>query len=83
MMKKAYPMILSEGERASQCTECGACANVCPMDIDIPRYIIKGERVLSTECIFCLTCVSVCPEGILEDTFKMDIGGKEHIQRRN
>ena len=38
--------------------------------------------VLSTECIFCLTYTIVCPEGILEDTFKIDIGGKENIQRR-
>jgi Fe-S-cluster-containing hydrogenase component 2 len=55
---------------------------MCPMDINIMEYVNKGKRVLSTECIFCLTCTTVCPEGILDDTFKLDIGGKEHIQRR-
>jgi Fe-S-cluster-containing hydrogenase component 2 len=52
------------------------------MDINIMAYVNNGERVLSSECIFCLTCTTVCPEGILDDTLKMDIGGKEHIQRR-
>jgi len=67
---------------ASACTDCGACAKACPMDIDIPRYIRNGERVLSTECIFCTTCVSVCPENALTESFRFDRGGKEHIRRR-
>ena len=70
-----------EGNK-DKCTQCGACNKVCPMDISIMKFVNNGERVLSTECIFCLTCTTVCPEGILEDTFKMDIGGKEYIQRR-
>ena len=70
-----------EGSK-DKCTQCGACNKVCPMDISIMKFVNNGERVLSTECIFCLTCTTVCPEGILEDTFKMDIGGKEYIQRR-
>jgi ferredoxin len=52
------------------------------MDINIMKYVINGERVLSTECIFCLTCTTACPEGILDDSFSFDIGGKEYIQRK-
>lgn len=65
------------------CSKCGACTKACPMDINVMEYVMNGERVLSTECIFCLTCTTVCPEAILDDTFKMDIGGKERIQRIN
>ena len=70
-----------EGE-PEKCTQCGACVKACPMDINIMEYVNSGERVLSTECIFCLTCTTVCPEEILNDTFKMDIGGKENIKRK-
>ncbi len=76
-----FAFLKIEGDK-EKCTQCGACNEVCPMDINIMEYVNKGERVLSTECIFCLTCTTVCPEGILDDTFKMDFGGKEHIQRR-
>ena len=76
-----FAFLKIEGDR-EKCTECGACSKACPMDIDIMQYVINGTRVLSTECIFCLTCTTVCPEGILEDTFKMDVGGKEHLRRR-
>ena len=68
---------------ADRCTDCGVCAKTCPMDIDIPRYIREGRRVLSTECIFCLTCTNMCPEGILSETFKLDLGGLEYLRRRD
>jgi ferredoxin-type protein NapH len=77
-----FSMIKIAGD-ASRCDGCGACAKACPMDIDIPRYIRNGERVLSTECIFCNTCVSSCPEHALAPSFRFDIGGKEHIRRHN
>ena len=76
-----FALLKIEGDR-EKCTQCGACSKACPMDIDIMAYVNNGQRVLSTECIFCLTCTTVCPEGILDDTFKFDIGGKEYIQRR-
>ncbi len=75
-----FAMLKIAGD-ASQCNDCGACARVCPMDIDIPRYIRNGERVLSTECIFCNTCVSTCPKQALASSFRFDIGGKEYIRR--
>jgi polyferredoxin len=76
-----YAFLKIEGDK-EKCTQCGVCNKACPMDINIMEYVINGERVLSTECIFCLTCTTVCPVGILDDTFRMDIGGKEYIQRR-
>ncbi len=76
-----FALLKIEGDK-EKCTLCGACNKACPMDINIMEYVNNGERVLSTECIFCFTCKTVCPEGILDDTFRMDIGGKELIQRR-
>ena len=76
-----FALLKIEGSK-EKCTQCGACNKACPMDINIMEYVKNGERVLSTECIFCMTCTTVCPEGILRDTFRMDIGGKEYIQRR-
>ena len=76
-----FAFLKIEGDK-EQCTQCGICNKACPMDINIMEYINNGERVLSTECIFCLTCTTVCPDGILNDTFRMDIGGKEYILRR-
>lgn len=70
-----------EGDKG-KCTECGACFKACPMNVNVMEYVNNGERVLSTECILCLTCTTVCPERILQSTFKLDIGGKELIRRR-
>lgn len=66
-----------------KCTKCGLCNKSCPMDIDIVKYVSKGERVLSTECISCFTCTTACPSGVLKDTFGLDVGGKEYLQRKN
>ena len=66
-----------------KCTDCRACTLACPMDIDIPEYLKKGTRVLSTECIICQTCTTVCPEKNLSMTFKWDIGGKEVLRRKD
>jgi polyferredoxin len=77
-----FALLKIAGDQA-QCTRCGACSKACPMDIDVMAYVSNGDRVLSTECIFCLTCSTVCPEGVLEETFKMDVGGRETIRRRN
>lgn len=56
----------------NKCTDCGACTKMCPMDIDIPAYIHRGQRVLSTECILCLECVNVCAKGALKASFGLD-----------
>jgi polyferredoxin len=54
------------------CTDCGACTKMCPMDIDIPAYIQRGQRVLSTECILCLECIHVCAKDALSVSFAFD-----------
>jgi polyferredoxin len=45
----------------NKCIKCGKCNEVCPMDIDVRRYIENGKKVLSTECILCRNCANICP----------------------
>ncbi len=51
---------------AEKCTECGKCAEYCPVDIELP-----GELTGSNKCIFCLYCFCVCPEYAIEYTGKL------------
>lgn len=67
---------------AESCIECHACTKMCPMDIDIPRYVKNGQRILSTECILCQTCMSVCTKEALVMNFGLDYGGQEHLITR-
>ena len=45
----------------NKCICCEKCNKVCPMDINIQKYIVNGQKVLSTECIFCRNCIHICP----------------------
>ena len=45
------------------CTECGACAKICKMQVD------PSKTPQSAECIRCGECVEVCPVGALKMTF--------------
>jgi ferredoxin len=76
-----FSLLKLEGD-PDKCTDCGACAKACPMDIRISEYIQNGQRVLSTECIFCLECTNVCPKGALEATFGLDVGHRELLKVR-
>lgn len=66
----------------TKCNDCNACTRACPMDINIPEYAKKNQRVVSTECISCLTCSTVCPQEAISMTFKWDPKGKEILRRR-
>lgn len=44
----------------NKCTNCGACANVCPMGLKLP--IEAGK---SPGCILCGKCVEICPNGTI------------------
>lgn len=45
------------------CTECGACARICKMQVD------PSKTPNSSECIRCGECVKVCPANSLALTF--------------
>jgi ferredoxin-type protein NapH len=53
--------VIKRRPSGNQCTGCGACNRICPMDIDVMGYIRAGKRVSSTECILCNLCKKVCP----------------------
>jgi len=74
--------VIKIGGEAEKCNDCGACVKTCPMDICVPEYILKGERVLSTECSLCQTCITVCAPEALKLSFGFDVGGKELLRER-
>jgi len=76
-----FSLLKVEGD-ADRCTDCGACAKVCPMDIRISDYVQSGQRVLSTECVLCLECTNACPKGALDVTFGLDVGHRELLTVR-
>lgn len=69
------------GDR-EKCTDCGKCAESCPMGIDVAAYAREGTRVASTECILCMQCVAECPAGALGATAGLDWGGRERLRKR-
>ena len=77
-----FSMLKIAGD-ATKCNECDACVKLCPMDIEIPQYIMNGERVLSTECSLCQTCISTCAKDALKLSFGFDMGGQELLRERS
>lgn len=65
-----------------KCNDCDACVKLCPMDIRIPEYLHRNERVLSTECSLCQTCITVCAQDALKLSFGFDVGGSEFLRER-
>ena len=74
--------LLKIGVTGQECNDCGACVKMCPMDVRIPRYILNGQRVLSTECSLCQTCITVCARDALKLSFGFDVGGKDFLRER-
>jgi ferredoxin len=46
----------------TQCTGCGACAEVCPMEAIKVNYKAKIDE---NECTECGTCIDECPNNAL------------------
>lgn len=42
----------------SQCTKCGRCAKLCPVEAIDPLHL---DRMNIAKCISCMRCVSICP----------------------
>jgi polyferredoxin len=76
-----FSLLKVMGDRGA-CNECGACTELCPMDIRVMDYVVNEERVLSTECTVCQTCVTVCPTDALKVSFGFDLGGKELLREK-
>lgn len=51
------PLKPSAGKK---CTECGACAALCPVGA-IPKN--SPRQTDNTRCISCMRCITVCPQG--------------------
>ena len=60
------------GTTANKCTACGACARVCPMDINGESFAIADRRIGSSECVLCQRCVQVCPAKALHVSLGFD-----------
>lgn len=74
--------VIKIGGEDSKCNDCDACVKLCPMDIRIPEYLHRNERVLSTECSLCQTCITVCAQDALKLSFGLDMGGREFLRER-
>lgn len=56
--------------KRDNCSQCGACTKVCPMNIEVA----KTSTVTSPECIACGQCIDICPSKKAE--IKMTFFGK-------
>ncbi len=64
------PALLHISARTDECTDCGACTDVCPMDIPVAERVRVGTSIGKGDCILCQRCVSSCPTGALKTSFK-------------
>ncbi len=49
-------------KRVDDCTGCGNCQRVCPVNIRQVHLEKEKEEVLTSDCILCLKCVEACPQ---------------------
>lgn len=67
--------ILKMTADGGRCNSCGACSQVCPMDIDVARFAVLGQRVRSGQCILCQRCAHACPTEALRLAGGFDAAG--------
>jgi len=69
--KGYYTVLFNKGVRgklmpkvkASECTACGLCADVCPQD----AITVNDVAVIDQDaCVDCGACVDECPSGAIE-----------------
>jgi polyferredoxin len=46
------------------CVQCGACRGSCPMSLDVPAMVARGDTE-AAECILCGTCAEGCRRNAL------------------
>lgn len=61
--------------RVEKCIGCNICSMVCPMSIDILKYVRDGRDVIDYRCFHCGRCVEACPHGVLRLGFRLGSGG--------
>lgn len=52
-----------------KCSNCGKCADYCPVDLQLPEALKSQEMAA---CVACLYCFCICPENAIE--FKGSLG---------
>lgn len=49
-----------------KCIGCGACVNVCPVEL----YVMEDEKAVLKEdqkdCVLCMACETSCPVGAIK-----------------
>ena len=63
------PALLHVTALPELCNDCGACDEVCPMDIPIAARVKSGGRIGNGDCVLCQRCVECCPTGALKTRF--------------
>jgi ferredoxin-type protein NapH len=66
MKVPALLSVIKIAPTGKECTECGACNEQCPMDIDVMSYIKAGKKVTDTECVLCDECRFACPANAIK-----------------
>ncbi|ABM81206.1 4Fe-4S binding protein [Hyperthermus butylicus] len=64
VMNRYSPLVLKV-RHADQCRGCMLCSMVCPMGIDVAKYVGEGRDVRDYRCFHCGRCAEVCPWGVL------------------
>jgi polyferredoxin len=59
------PSLLRMSANRHLCNACGACSQICPMDIDVAKSAALRRPVASGDCILCQRCAHACPTGAL------------------